>query len=235
MSNNSSPDPRVMGYLAVRRALGIVGLGLPISLYVYAKLADNMQPSVSAFYYTEMGDIMVGALCAIGIFLIAYKGYPRKKGERLSDRVVATIAGAGAIGVALFPTPYKGDTLCQTGACVNTGIPSHPDWWHYGSAGVFFVCRALFCFFLIPKGARNDDNSVAWTRANLIYFTCGSLIVFSILALLLYWRVSEQTKDVLAGYYYVFWFEALAIAAFAASWLTKGKSLAGLKSLLGNR
>ena len=195
MSNNSSPDPRVMGYRAVRRALGIVGLGLPISLYVYAKLADNMQPSVSAFYYTEMGDILVGALCAIGIFLIAYKGYPRKKGERLSDRVVATIAGAGAIGVALFPTPYKGDTLCQTGACVNTGITSHPDWWHYGSAGVFFVC----------------------------------------LALLLYWRVSEQTKDVLAGYYYVFWFEALAIAAFAASWLTKGKSLAGLKSLLGNR
>ncbi|MFV2038602.1 MAG: hypothetical protein ACC646_13515, partial [Paracoccaceae bacterium] len=150
MSVQTKNDPRLMSYNAVRRAVGLVGLGLPVSLYLYARLARDMQPSISEFYYTAMGDILVGALSAIGVFLIAYKGYPREKGERLSDLVLATFAGLGAIGVALFPTSNKTGTTCAPSACVQTGITGHPEWLHLGSAAVVFTAMALFCFFLFP-------------------------------------------------------------------------------------
>ncbi len=145
--------------------------------------------------------------------------------------MVATIAGLSAIGVALFPTTYKANPLCQQALHIDTGFTCHPDWLHFGSAAAFFVCLAIFCFFLFPKGARKDDNSFARTPANSIYFACASLIVLSIRALALYWIVSAATKAVLEGYYYVFWFEALGVIAFAVSWLTKGKIIAGIRSL----
>ncbi len=83
----TTKDPRIMGYNSVRRALGLVGLGLPASLIFYALIVPGgMQPSISEFYYTAMGDVLVGSLCAIGIFLIAYKGYAREPGEKRAIR-----------------------------------------------------------------------------------------------------------------------------------------------------
>lgn len=231
MSGQSKNDPRLMSYNAVRRAVGLVGLGLPLSLYLYARLAGDMQPSISEFYYTAMGDVLVGALSAIGIFLIAYKGYPREAGERLSDRVVATVAGLGAIGVALFPTSNKTGTTCTPQDCIQTGITGHPEWLHLDSAAVFFIAMALFCFFLFPKGNLKAGKSRLGSPANVIYFVCGTLIVVAIGAMALFWLVSEPTKLVWGQNNYIFWFETLGVVAFAVSWLTKGKIIAGLRAL----
>jgi hypothetical protein len=33
---------------------------------------------MSAYYYTPMRNIWIGALCALGIFLIAYDGWDRE-------------------------------------------------------------------------------------------------------------------------------------------------------------
>ena len=53
---------------------------------------------MSAYYYTPMRNIWVGALCALGIFLIAYVGWDR------ADKIITNIAGVSALGVALCPT-----------------------------------------------------------------------------------------------------------------------------------
>lgn len=72
-------DAPVPSHLAVRRALGLLGLALPASLCLYARPLDyGMQPSIPEFYHTRMGDFLVGCLVGIGIFLIAYKGYPQQ-------------------------------------------------------------------------------------------------------------------------------------------------------------
>ena len=93
----------VISFLAVRQALGYLGYLLPLSLLAYAVTAPGrLEPSISDFYYTPMGDILVGILVAIGIFLVTYTGFERKPGELLSDRWLARIAGADPL-----PTPAQ--------------------------------------------------------------------------------------------------------------------------------
>jgi hypothetical protein len=57
----------------------------------------SLPGSMSGYYYTHMRDLFVGALCALGVFLVAYVGYDEV------DRWITNIAGLCAIGVAFFP------------------------------------------------------------------------------------------------------------------------------------
>ena len=208
--------PHVMSFLAVRRALGLLGLFLPVSLYVYARIFGNgMQPSISEFYHTGMGDVLVGVLIAIGLFLLSYKGYPRKAGERLSDHIVATIAGIGVIGVALLPAepPFVADCSdpgekLQVGIFVR-GITAHWcsfEWLHFVCAMVFFFCMVIFCFVLFPRGGGSKDGRTNWRSAeNILYFCCGTVLVFSVIALLIYAVVGSDMKTTLREHNYVFW------------------------------
>lgn len=243
-------DPHVLSYLAVRRALGILGLALPVVLYVYARfLGYGMQPSISEFYHTHMGDYLVGSLVAIGIFLIAYLGYPREDGELLSDQWVSTIAGLGAIGVALFSVVPPDLLACPPGqvfpgigtppydvTCPIQGFVTHWTafaWIHFASAAVFFVCLAIFCFVLFPKSHKKPDGSIDWQAPNnRVYLICGCAILLSIVMLTLYALVGNDTKDSLARHNYVFWWETVGVIAFAISWLTKGKIRKGVVELV---
>jgi hypothetical protein len=58
--------------------------------------------SLSGFYYTHMRNLFVGAMCAVGVFFVAYRGH-----DRWDDRFT-NLAGLAAIFIALFPTmpPY---------------------------------------------------------------------------------------------------------------------------------
>jgi hypothetical protein len=245
-------DARVLSYLAVRRALGLLGLALPLSLLVYAKvLGYGMQPSISEFYHTHMGDILVGCLVAIGVFLVAYQGYPRQPGEHFSDQWVSTIAGLGAIGVALFPVvpadlaacppgqgfPVADTELLRTVTCPVQGFVRHWTafaWVHFTSAAVFFLCLAVFCLVLFPKGDRRPDGGIDWKAPNnRVYLICGILLLASIGFLGAYALAPQGTKAVLARYNYIFWWETVGVVAFAVSWLTKGKLRRGVAELMG--
>jgi hypothetical protein len=243
-------DARVLSYLAVRRALGLLGLALPTMLYVYARpLGHGMQPSISEFYHTHMGDLLVGCLLAIGIFLISYLGYPRRPGERLSDQWVSTLAGIGAIGVALFPVVPPDLATCPPGesfdvareqsrvvTCPVQGFVSHWTsftWIHFASATLFFLSLAVFCFFLFPKGHQTEDGRIDWSETNnRIYFVCGSVLLLSIALLGVYALAGDGTKELLREYNYVFWWESAGVFAFAISWLTKGKIRKGVADLM---
>ena len=65
----------VLSYLGLRRAVGYIGIGLPFVL-LFGKLLVQGGPlpgSISAYYYSDMRNVLVGALCAVAIFLISYR------------------------------------------------------------------------------------------------------------------------------------------------------------------
>jgi hypothetical protein len=245
------PDPQVLSYLAVRRALGLLGLILPGVLYAYARVFGyGMQPSVSEFYHTHMGDVLVGCLVAIGVFLVSYLGYPRQPGEHLSDRWVARAAGLGALGVALFAVVPPNPAACPPGqsfvtdagrtiTCPIQGLVAqwtHYPWLHFASAALFFVSLAVFCFFLFPRGDKTPEGKIDWSTAkNRLYFACGTALLLAIAFLAAYAVAGAETKAALRAHNYVFWWETVGVLAFAISWLAKGKIVAGVMGLMPGR
>lgn len=234
-------DPDVLSYLAVRRALGLLGLALPIMLYVSARpLGRPMQPSISEFYHTAMGDVLVGCLTATGVFLLSYLGYPRQSGETLSDRWVARAAGLGVLGVALFPVVPPGFAECTPGAAFVAGpVQGFTGHWcaypalHALSAATFFVAMMLFCFFLFPRGDRKPDGSIDWsTPRNRLYLACGIALAVSILSLAAMMLAGDETQAALNARNVVFWGETLGVFAFGISWLAKGRIVEGVRALI---
>src|SRR5215831_3197412 len=91
----------VLSYLDLRKSVGIIGMMLPFVVSIGKILLDGpgILSSVSSYYYSSMGNVFVGSMCAIGVFLWSYRGYDWR------EAVAGTIASVSAIGVALFPTP----------------------------------------------------------------------------------------------------------------------------------
>ena len=216
----------VLSFLALRQFLGYLGFVLPAALLLYAWFTGRgLETSISDFYYTPMGDFLVGVLSAIGVFLLCYKGFKPMPGEWVTDRRVATLAGLGALGVALFPVKREGQPPCNwlDRDCITYGSSIHPDTLHYGSAALFFVCLALFCLVLFTKGDRDTTGHMMWTPRNRFYVGCGLVILGSIAALAVY-KLIPGLQPGLDAFHYIFWCETIGILAFAASWLAKGKA-----------
>ncbi len=202
----------VLSYLALRRAIGVLGISLPFVLSLGAILIFEVgiPESISDFYYTGMRDVLVGTLCAIGVFLLSYKGY-----ERLDD-LAGDLACVFAIGVALFPTTPSGDptTLERTiGAA------------HLIFAALFFVTLAYFSLCLFTKTDKTKTPTRQKIRRNQVYKACGFTIVASIVLILVYAFLPERFENALSAYDPVFWLESIAVLAFGLSWLTKGEAL----------
>ena len=89
-------DSLVHSYLFLRRAIGFIGIGLPVVLVVGVLLVDHeFLDSISGYYYSPMRGVFVGAMCAVGAFLLSYRGYDRL------DNLTATAAGVAAVAVRL--------------------------------------------------------------------------------------------------------------------------------------
>jgi hypothetical protein len=206
------PRPIVDSFLYLRRGIGIIGLALPFTLVIGHDITAGRlvwRQSISSYYYTDMRNILVGSLCAIGVVLFCYKY------DRL-DNVLSNIAGACAIAVALFPT--AGEHPSRTGRIVG-GV-------HVAAAVLFFLLLAYFCLFLFT---RSDPPAVAprgrrKTARNRVYRVCGVIILA---AVVVGWTLDskltpqafrEQVNPLL-------WCEWAAITAFGAAWLIKGRTL----------
>ena len=77
-----SPTAESLSQQAHRRLIGILGLLLPLLLYVFAGLRHTVGlpawtplNSISAYYYTGAVAIFVGVLFALALFLLTYPGY----------------------------------------------------------------------------------------------------------------------------------------------------------------
>lgn len=211
---HSENDSRslVLSYLTLRKAIGVLGISLPFVLSLGALLIFKVRvpETISDFYYTGMGDVFVGTLCAIGVFLLSYKGYEKE------DDFAGDLACVFAIGVALFPTTPAGDpeTLEKTiGAA------------HLVFAALFFFTLAYFSLCLFTKTDLTKTPTPRKIRRNQVYKVCGYTIVASIVLIVLYAFLSEDIKDVLSTCNPVFWLESVAVVAFGMSWLIKGEAI----------
>ena len=207
-----SPTAESLSQQAHRRLIGILGLLLPLLLYVFAGLRHTVGlpawtplNSISAYYYTGAVAIFVGVLFALALFLSTYPGY---KGV-IADRLLGLVGGTAGILVALFPTSAP-DGL------------SAPTWWspymrtvHYLSAVVLFVAFILFAIWLFRKSniPRRGDRPLEKRRRDDICLASGIIMIASVL-----WAASSMFTHAP-----IFIPESIAIVAFAVSWLTKGE------------
>ncbi len=204
-------------YKGLRRSVGVIGISLPIILIIAALTwLDRFEPSISHFFYQPFaGSLLVGALCAIGVFLGSYRGYRPQDDEWITDRSLGLITGLAAIGVAVFPTDGFRDQV--TGVKLVTIV-------HFISAAVFLFCLGCFsCFKFVRSGSEPDALDRDKVSRNRIYRGCGVIIFASIVIMgaLKFLKIDFPLPN------WMFWFESIAVWAFGVSWLVKGEALDG--------
>ena len=199
----------VVSYLFLRRAIGFIGALLPVVIPLgYALTTGHWRllSSVSSYYYTDMRNVLVGSLCAIGVFLVCYR-------YRRWDDLLSTLAGTFAIGVALDPTkPPNADTLATVVGTL-----------HVIFAAAFLVTMALMCWFLFTASAQEKpQRTSAKNNRNLVYRACAvAILALTALAAASSFAAQSFTDKV----HPLFWCEALATFAFGLAWFVKGETL----------
>lgn len=205
MVNNAPADGYVMSYLGLRKAVGLIGILLPLVLWLGTIMLGGpaLLGSISGYYHSDMGNVFVGSMCAFGVFLWSYR-YGR------ADNIAGSIAGTLAIGVALFPTK----PAAAPNALLSVGTL------HLVCAGLFFLTLAYFAFVLFRK---NDGSRTPRKRMrDMVYATCGWLIVISMVGAIAGPLVLGETYHELR---LLFVFEAVAIEAFGIAWFVKGGAI----------
>jgi hypothetical protein len=216
-------DPRILSFLALRRTVGAVSIGLPVVLASWGYgVLGGVKPSMSQFYYTDMRDIFVGSLLVIGVFLLAYRGYDKTPDEKISDVCLMRIAGVSVILVALLPT----NPICPLPGC-NEACIIHPvrGVVHLVAAGVFLAAIGVVSF---AKFSRTRNARMKAVYKGLGAVTLGALAIMAALFVPFINALWPNRPETLT-----FWLETVAVVAFGLAWLAKGKTTEGVKRLLG--
>jgi hypothetical protein len=208
MEKLEAQEPYIASFWELRQGIGILGISLPFILAIFEWLLfqKSIQDSISYYYYTGMRDVLVGVLCATGVFLWVYKGYDH------ADEYACKIAAVSAVGIALFPTPsdqaYKGFSM------------------HFIFAAVFFLTLTFISWVLFtktsaPKSKRAKKGKLPGRKArrNMIYRVCAAVMFACILLI----GVSGMAALPFKMYSQTFWLETIALIAFGFSWITKGQ------------
>lgn len=218
----------IFTYRRIRRAIGYLGISQPILLLGLSLIPffqTQVQPSISHYYYTNLREIFTGTLCAVGLFLICYKGQGNISIWK-NDNLLTNISGIMALGVALIPT--NPDVVSDK---IYTLIPLTENWigWlHYGFAAFLFLIFSLLAINVFTIGQENDTRTPkSIMNENNIYRFCGcSILIFIIMI-----PVAGQLK---LFPYSTLVFESLSLFAFGTAWLIKGRAL-GDKGVIGQK
>jgi hypothetical protein len=209
---NGSDSSLVVSYLVLRKAIGILGIGLPFILAIGLLILNGsgIQSSISSYYHTLMGDVFVGILCAIGVFMLSYKGYEKV------DNLAGDFACLMALGVALFPVAPQETT---------DSLVKLVGMLHYIFAALFFLTLAYFSLRLFTKTDPTAPPTRKKLQRNMVYKVCGYLILVSLALIVVVNFLPDSAKTQIMHLDPVFWLEAIAVVAFGFSWLTKGEAL----------
>jgi hypothetical protein len=202
-------DARLVSYLTLRKFIGLIGILLPFALVIIhillARQAE-MQGSMSGYYYTDVRGVLVGSLCAIGVFLFAYRGYDAW------DDILTNAAGVFAIGVALFPTapPNPSPRARDIGYV------------HLTCAGLLFAVLAVIALWQFTKTVPGTKRTAQKMKRDVVYRACGIVIA---LCLILVPIESLVIGAPIQRFHPLFWLEAVAVVAFGVAWLVKGQAI----------
>jgi hypothetical protein len=219
--NNDTPkqyNPQIISYITLRKAVGILGILFPIVIIGGSLIfggCDEILGNLSTYYHTKMRNLFVGILCAIALFLFAYKGYTR------IDSIAGNIACIFALLVAFFPTSTTEPLAsCILGPYENKISSSI----HFFSAGGFFIVMAFFSIFLFTK--KEPKSTKMKLKRNKVYKICGYIILGSILLMAFLFLCDRLHLWMgIQKYDPIIWLETLALWAFGISWLVKGNTL----------
>jgi len=188
-----------LSYRNMRAIIGYVGLTLPVVLLLAGVIDGHVESSLSAYYYTKVGNVFTGALCVIGVFLLAY---------RLTawavDSVVTTLAGIAALGVAFFHAAPANATLNQL-RLANV---------HLGCAAALFILLGGISLLIFPRDVPPGQK---W-RANW-YMALGALIWLSVILMPVLNSLAGSFYD---GNHVFITLETVCVMAFAGSFILKG-------------
>ena len=218
----------VFTYRRLRRAIGYLGAGLPFVLVILSQFSffnTRVQSSISHYYYTNLREIFTGTLCAVGLFLIRYKGHGNASIWK-NDNLLTNIAGFMAIGVALIPT-----SASNPGEKIPTLIPYSTGFLgglHYAFAAVLFGTFSILAINVFTLGQEKQDKlPVSVLNENNIYRFCGySIILFVALVPVSNYFTLFKYSTLL--------FESLTLFVFGIAWLIKGRAL-GDKGKIGEK
>ena len=215
-----TPEPLdnefVISYFKLRKAIGWLGLLMPIIVRLGARVLEGIpsNESISAYYYTSMRDVFVGTLAAIGVFLFCYRG-PDKQ-----DNVLTNIAGLCAIGIGLFPTEriYHPLIVQRFANVLSPECYSNhgPLGYHIYIVAAFFLIISYLTTFRFRKQSQPYLTKQK-LRRNKIYVVCGIVMFVMLIAIVAIKAINRQSS--------IFWPETIAIVAFGIAWLTKGQAI----------
>lgn len=211
-------QPYVVSFLTIRKGVGILGILLPVVLVMglaFIFRENKLEPSLSHYYYTRMGNFFVGTLCAVAFFLYCYRGYDPV------DRIASRLAGIFALVIAFFPAdpaPFYSVVTYQCAYWVRVV--------HFTAASLMFLTLAFISLFLFTK---TDDPSTLPQRhrkrqRNAVYRVCGIVMLAALVGLVLDALV-PSIGSALEDYHPIFYLEGVALWAFGFSWLVKGEAM----------
>ena len=210
--------PLVVSAFGLRRAIGLCGLALPLLLgpVGYFAFGVPIQDSLSAYVHTPLRDLFVGILFTLGAFFFCYRGHDRL------ENWTANLAAVFALGLALFPLDPGNDPLAQR---TTAGLL------HTVCGGGFFLTMTVYALLHFPRPQPAAETTLPEphpAHRNLIYRTCGVIILLSMVAMSAYLLLpfySPEFKRRADAVHALFWLEWLAVWSFAAAWLTKGHAI----------
>jgi hypothetical protein len=188
-------------YLSLRLGIAAIGVALPVMLWIGALQLEGLplQSSMSAYYYTGMRDVFVGASFAVGFALYVYRGFSS------TENVVLSLAGVLAVCIALFPTHGSGERTIAHDVHTLAGI-------------LFFACLAYVSVFRAAD-TLSLIRDTRWARILLrIYQALGVMMLASPLVALVAERMLRPPG---AEPSLVFFVQAFGVWTFAAYWLVK--------------
>jgi len=216
MTMTSTETGSMVGtFLLLRKAIGWIGTLLPIVVIVgdAAFSAGPLPNSLSDYYYTPMRNILVGALCVLGVFLLMYDVSVRV------DRWITNAAGIGVLGVAFLPGSPPVPHLTTSQEVIGN--------LHVFFASIAFLGLAATMWrfsYAVSDGPQAPPPSA---RGSVLYrvSACVMLgfVLLSGVAILLPLSIQNSTLAIYDT-------EAVAIFTFGISWLVKGRALQPLAS-----
>jgi hypothetical protein len=193
-------DPYARAYILMRLAIGVLGAALPPLLVFGEPLLFDGQPflrgSLSAYYYSGVREVFVGALWAIGVFLVIYKLF-----RWTWDGVLSTAAGLLFVVVAVFPTERPGEGFPLTPLQNKLGEET-VEAIHFGAAGTALVLLAAISALFARE----------FRRTRVVHLAAAAIILAAV-GLAAYAGVTgDPDKAMLIAEWAAAW-------AFAVSWL----------------
>lgn len=200
--------PEINEY-TIKFIIGGVAITLPFLAWY---LAGGGIDSISESYWYEASrwprNILIGALCAIAAFMLAYNG------RVCREWWLAKIGAFAAMGVALYPCGCAGKGTKEVAILFGASV-------HGTSAAVLFVVLLFFCHEFRQRARRKASKGMpraSW-RANL-YMTCFLGLVTSFGLFIASFALKKP--------HLIFWGEMLGLVCFGVSWLLASRVLPGI-------